>query len=111
MILIVPNFLRVIGGKYVNAMAVWPFILVRHREVKESEVIIHHEKIHFRQQKELLIILFYILYGYYYALYRLNGYTHFNAYMSIPFEKEAYSNESNFDYLKGRKFWAWTQFI
>lgn len=111
MILILPRVLRLIAGKWVNAMAIWPFILVRNREVRESKVIIHHEKIHFYQQVELLLIFFYILYGLFYLVYRLKGYNHFNAYMNIPFEREAYHEESNLDYLKTRKIWNWTHFI
>lgn len=111
MILILPTFLRLIAGKYVNAMAVYPFIIVRNQEVKESEVTIHHEKIHFRQQLELFIVPFYILYILFYIVYRFKGYNHFNAYMSIPFEREAYRNDTNLDYLKTRSFWAWINYL
>lgn len=111
MILILPTFLRLIAGKYVNAMAVYPFIIVRNQEVKESEVTIHHEKIHFRQQLELFIVPFYILYILFYIVYRFKGYNHFNAYMSIPFEREAYWNDTNLDYLKTRSFWAWINYL
>lgn len=111
MILILPLFLRIIAGKYVNAIAIFPFIIVRNQEVKASEVTIHHEKIHFRQQIELLIIPFYILYITFYIFYRIKGHNHFNAYMNIPFEKEAYQNDTNFDYIKTRSFCDWRKFI
>lgn len=111
MILIVPFFLRIVAGKYVNAMALWPFILVRNQETKESKVTIHHEKIHFRQQLELFIIPFYVLYLGFYFYYRVKSQTHIQAYLSIPFEKEAYANESDFDYLKTRKWWSWRRYI
>lgn len=111
MILIVPRFLKIIAGKGVKAMALFPFILVRDAEVGTNKTTIHHERIHFRQQIELLLIFFYILYGGFYLYYRLRGYTHFNAYMSIPFEKEAYANEANPNYLKERKVWRWLRYL
>jgi hypothetical protein len=111
MILIVPLFLRIVAGKYVNAMALWPFILVRNLETKESKVTIHHEKIHFRQQLEMLIIPFYFVYLIYYIYFRVKGSSHFQAYLLIPFEKEAYVSESDFNYLKTRKWWAWRRYI
>lgn len=111
MILITPRFLKYFAGKFVSAMALWPFILVKNLETKESQVTIHHEKIHIRQQLEMLIIPFYIVYLGFYIYYRLKGSSHMLAYLRIPFEKEAYCEESNFDYLQKRKFWAWRFFI
>ena len=32
------------------------------------------------------------------------------AYMNISFEKEAYKNDSDFNYLKKRRFWAWVKY-
>ena len=33
------------------------------------------------------------------------------AYMMIPFEKEAYSNEKNLDYIKNRGVFSWVNYI
>jgi hypothetical protein len=56
--------------------------------------------IHIRQQLELLILPFYILYllnlAINYSVYK-NIYT---AYRNILFEREAYENDSNLNYLK-----------
>lgn len=111
MILITPRFLRFFAGKFVNAMALWPFILVKNLATKESQVIIHHEQIHIRQQLEMLVVPFYLVYLGFYFFYRLKGNPHLQAYLRIPFEKEAYCEESNFDYLDKRKFWGWRFFI
>jgi hypothetical protein len=111
MILITPRFLKYFAGKFVNAMALWPFILVKNLETKESQVTIHHEKIHIRQQIEMFILPFYIVYLGFYLINRLKGNSHMQAYLRIPFEKEAYCEESNFDYLHNRKFWAWRFYI
>jgi len=29
----------------------------------------------------------------------------------IPFEKEAYANDSDFNYLESRKWWAWRRYL
>ena len=111
MILITPRFLKYFAGKFVSAMALWPFILVKNLETKESQVTIHHEKIHIRQQLEMLVLPFYIAYLGFYFYYRLKGNTHMQAYLRIPFEKEAYCEESNFNYLETRKWWAWRRYV
>jgi hypothetical protein len=111
MILVVPRIFKWIAGKSVVAISIFPFILLRDRETKYKSSTILHEKIHWHQQIELVLVFFYLLYGLFYLINRLRGYNHFNAYMSIPFEKEAYDNESKENYLKERKFWAWTKFL
>lgn len=89
-------------GKRTKSVAVFPFILVN-KDFDISEIDINHEKIHFQQQKELLIIPFYLWYWIEFLIkwvkYRFN----FDiAYLSISFEKEAYTNEADLGYLKGR---------
>ncbi|WP_457126502.1 hypothetical protein [Mucilaginibacter sp. HD30] len=90
-------------------MALYPFILVKRKELKKDKVLIRHEQIHLQQQKELLILPFYLMYllCYCYNLIRLRN--HHKAYMQIPFEREAYRHEKEPDYLNKRKFWAWLQ--
>ncbi|WP_172279786.1 hypothetical protein [Chryseobacterium sp. LAM-KRS1] len=90
----------------INGIALFPFIFVRKPEDKENNVLINHEKIHLRQQLELLIIFFYIFYviEYYYHFFRLKD--AYLAYRSISFEKEAYAMEDDGGYLKSRKLWS-----
>ena len=91
------------------AITLWPFIICRG---KISELTINHEKIHIRQQAELLIIGFYFLYAAFWLKARLwNRLSSHEAYMGIPFEVEAYSHESDEDYLKTRKWMAWKDYI
>jgi hypothetical protein len=91
---------------HVNAMALYPFILIKRSELRHDAVLIHHERIHHRQQLELLIIPFYLAYllGYLYHLIRLRN--HYRAYRAIIFEREAYAMDSDMDYLKRRGLWA-----
>ena len=64
----------------------------------------NHEAIHTAQMKELLYVFFYIIY-FLEWLYRLIFHTK-TAYIGISFEKEAYENESNLNYLNTRKHFA-----
>ena len=94
-------------NKSVSAMALWPFIIFRRESDRNNSVMMNHEKIHHRQQLEMLILPYYIWYftEYWWSM-ASNGFKHHDAYMSVSFEKEAYANESNFNYLKSRKFLA-----
>lgn len=82
-----------------------------------SDVTKRHETIHFQQQLELLFIGQWILYVcwwlYGYVKYRLRGVKHAGriAYYCSPFEMEAYSNETQEDYLEKRKRYAWIKYI
>lgn len=95
----------------INGIAFFPFIFIRKPEDKENNVLINHEKIHLRQQLELLVIFFYIFYviEYYYRLFKFkNSYL---AYRSISFEREAYMMEHDPNYLKKRKPWDFRKFL
>ena len=92
-------------------MALYPFILVKTAALKTNKRIINHEHIHLRQQLELLIVPFYILYLLNYLLALLYYMDHNKAYFNIVFEREAYTNEKNYDYLKHRKFWDWIRYF
>lgn len=71
-----------------------------------DKYVVNHELIHSAQQKELLWILFYIIYLIEWVI-RFCQYGNWHkAYMNISFEKEAYSNGNNLNYLKTRKLYA-----
>lgn len=72
-----------------------------------DEVVLNHEKIHTRQMTELLIIPFYIIYVLEWAIRVIgNGGKGIEAYRSISFEREAYENERDLNYLNHRKHFA-----
>lgn len=73
-----------------------------------SEKTINHESIHTAQMKELLYIFFYIWYG---IEYFIRLFQRGNKYRSISFEREAYNNDDNLDYLKTRKKYAWFKYV
>ncbi len=65
--------------------------------------VVNHERIHDAQQRELLWIPFYILYVMEWIV-RLFQYGNFDrAYRNISFEREAYSNDRDLNYLDRRK--------
>lgn len=74
--------------------------------MRESDY--NHEEIHTKQMKELLYVPFYILYLLEW-LYRLTQKG--NAYRNISFEKEAYNNENDMDYIDKREHFSWIEYI
>ncbi len=92
--------------RHVAAITLWPFIVFKHKEDKTNQVLINHETIHLRQQLELLVIPFYIIYITEYLFLLVIHQNHNKAYRNISFEKEAYNNDTDSDYLKYRKLWA-----
>lgn len=89
----------------------FPFILLRKKELRHNQILINHEKIHLRQQLELLIIPFYIWYLSEYYIKYLKYKDPERAYRNISFEREAYENDQNLDYLKTRKFWSFISYL
>lgn len=75
---------------------------------KISSRIVNHEAIHTAQMKEMLYIFFYLWYLVEWLI-RLPGKG--NAYNNISFEKEAYQNDHNKNYLKNRKHYSWVKFL
>jgi hypothetical protein len=76
-----------------RAVTHWPFVF--YRKMDDSTRI--HETIHGRQQVELLIIGFYLVYLVEWI---------FKGYKNISFEKEAYKYERDSEYLSKRKAFA-----
>jgi hypothetical protein len=95
----------------VHGMALYPFILLQKSEGKYQATLINHEKIHLRQQLELLVIFFYPIYGIEF-LFRFFQYRNWQkAYLNISFEREAYAHDQNLNYLSKRPFWAFIKYL
>ncbi|TXD85604.1 hypothetical protein ESY86_01825 [Subsaximicrobium wynnwilliamsii] len=88
-----------------------PFIVLKYKYLKSDAVFMNHERIHLQQQLELLILPFFIIYVMEFFLRLLFLRNWSQAYRSISFEKEAYANDGNLDYLKSRPFWRFIKFI
>lgn len=108
MFLIVAKYLIPKGYR---GLAVFPFVFVKYSLDKKNEVFVNHERIHLRQQLELLIIPFFIWYFVEFFV-RFIQYKNMDlAYRNISFEREAYANEKDIDYLKQRSFWKFLNYI
>ena len=95
------SFFEFILRMNIRAIAIFPFIFLR-SDANPDETLINHERIHLRQQLEMLIIPFYIW-------YLIEFYT--KGYFNISFEKEAYKNENNLNYLKQRKMFSFVKYL
>jgi len=100
---------RRLGRLQILGIAVFPFLLVARKDLSKNAIFMNHERIHLRQQLELLILPFYIWYLIEYGILRFK-YNHKTAYKNIIFEKEAYQMETDLNYLKHRKFWNFIRF-
>ena len=108
MIIIVHKFLK---RMKINGITLFPFIILRKPEDKNNKVLINHEKIHIKQQLELLVVPFYIWYVAEYLYWYVKLKDSFLAYKYISFEREAYAMEDDLNYLDTRKFWSFWKYI
>ena len=95
-------------------ITLFPYIFLRKSYTdkitkKYLDTLIRHETIHIHQQIEMLVILFYVWYGIEYFL-KLFIYGS-EAYYNLSFEREAFWNEENSDYLKTRTFWSFMKYL
>lgn len=103
--IIINNILPPKGFKCINLFG----ILFCRRQL--NKIDINHETIHTKQMQELLYIFFYLWYIIEYLI-RLIIYKNTKlAYKNISFEREAYQNQSNLDYLNNRKHYSWFSYI
>lgn len=84
----------------IAAIAIFPFIIIPTTTIINDRLI-NHERIHLRQQLEMLVIPFYIVYL---IEYYKKGY------YNVSFEKEAYANEHNSKYLSNRKLFSFSKY-
>ena len=107
MILIVFKYLTPRGFR---GITIFPFVIFTHAEDKENIVVVNHERIHIRQQLELLILPFYIWYFIEFFIRLIQFKNKSQAYRNISFEREAYANEKDLEYLKSRSFWRFLKY-
>ena len=81
-------------------------ILFARKNAKIDDATLNHESIHTAQMKEMLYIPFYL---WYIIEWLIKLFGKGNAYKNISFEREAYANQYNLDYLKTRKRYSWVK--
>lgn len=83
-------------------ITIFPFILLKNKSLLSNLTLMNHERIHLRQQIELLIVIFYVWYVLEFIIKLIIYKKWKEAYQNLSFEREAYRNEKDLDYLKSR---------
>lgn len=103
------KFLKFILGEHVIGITLAPFGIYIREDYIDDPVTINHERIHWKQQIEMLIAPFYVWYLIEWlwktAIFGSLGY-----YM-ISFEREAYFNDQDLKYIVTRKIYSWFKYI
>ena len=92
----------------IKAITLFPFIISKGEMDQTTR---NHEWIHFKQQMETLVIGFYALYVLFWVWGRVRGLNSREAYLRIPFEREAYAHEDDIPYVMHRKKFGWLSFL
>jgi len=97
--------------KNYSGLTIFPFIFLRNKKSNNDELFLNHEKILLKQQIELLWIFFFVWYFIEYGIRLFQYKNHDFAYKNISFEKEAYKNEQDLNYLKSRKTFSFLKYL
>ncbi|HEY9168232.1 MAG TPA: hypothetical protein VIN72_01945 [Lutibacter sp.] len=97
--------------KNYSGLAISPFIFLKNKKSIDDALFLNHEKIHLKQQVELLWIFFFVWYIIEYCIRFFQYKNHEFAYNNISFEKEAYKNEQDFNYLESRKKFSFLKYL
>lgn len=93
-----------------SGITIYPFIFARKNRIG-NQVFINHEKIHIRQQLELLVLPFFVWYLIEFLIRLIQFKNKRMAYRNISFEREAYANEQQLNYLNKRSFFAFLRYL
>lgn len=97
-------------------------VLVKDKEHKHHQEILNHELIHIAQQRETLVVMWYIFYIldwlykflFHTQLFKKGGgfiSSFWKAYKKITFEREAFYYEKDYNYLNIRRHFNWVKFL
>ena len=119
------NIIPFTGFKAINLFGV----LFVKNNAKIDDVTINHEAIHSRQFVELMVLFaatsvfvrwwlplfaplfFYVWYAVEWLIHLIRFRSTYIAYRRISFEREAYTNQGDFSYLKGRRLFDFLRYI
>ena len=107
--------MKIIRNKYIpfpgyKAINLFGVLFVKNN-AKVDDVTINHERIHSAQIKELLYIFFYLWYVIEWIIRLMQFRNGYMAYRNISFEREAYQNQEDMHYLKGRRFFNFLKYM
>jgi len=94
---------------WVSGLTLFPWVFCK--EPNPPAWLINHERIHLRQQIEMGLLLFYVWYVVEFLVRWLQYGQRYRAYLNISFEREAYKNDKNLNYLKTRKAWGFLYYL
>lgn len=104
---ILNKFIPFKGYKCINLFGV---LFVRESSTMKTKDY-NHEYIHTMQMKEMLYVGFYLWYIAEWLIRLVKHWDAHKAYRNISFEQEAYSNESNLQYLSERRHYTWMDYL
>lgn len=107
----IPIVCKYLTPRGFRGLTLFPFVMVKSKKDRQDLVFLNHEKIHLRQQLELLVVPFYVLYLLEFLVRWMVLKNRFKAYKSISFEREAYGNEYDLGYLKKRKWYGFLNYF
>ncbi|MBP1838125.1 hypothetical protein [Formosa algae] len=93
-----------------QGLTLYPFVILKYATLKSNRELINHERIHLKQQLELLIFPFYVLYGIEFLVRLVQYKNGHKAYRNISFEREAYINEKDLNYLESRSWFSFFKY-
>lgn len=117
LIILWPFFVKtagpLVGPTDLRACSVVPgVVIVVDTMAAKDSVLMNHERIHFRQAKELWYIGYFFVYAKEYLRNRVSRQLSGpNAYYANPLEYEAYINQFNMNYLDTREKHAWRKYV
>jgi hypothetical protein len=103
--------LRYMVPRGFTGITIFPFVFLKNKLMKADVVLINHERIHLKQQLELLVLPFFLFYGLEFLVRLFQYKSWYLAYKQISFEREAYTNEKDLNYLKSRPFWNFINYF
>jgi len=94
-----------------EAITIFPFIILKRAGLKVDKFLLNHERIHLIQALELAVFPFYIWYLTEFLVRYIQHKNFDKAYRNISFEREAYTNQNNQNYLKQRRLWSFWRYL
>ncbi len=89
----------------------FPFVFLVDKKDKKNPFFVNHERIHIKQQLEMLILPFFVWYLVEFLFRWIQFKDKHIGYRNISFEREAYKNEKDLCYSKQRPFWGFLKYI
>lgn len=96
---------RLVPKGNIAAITLFGLVFTRDKQFVDKWVL-NHELIHCQQQLEWLYLPFFVLYLLEWAWFLLRLHDANKAYLAISFEREAYTQMYDLDYLKHRRHYA-----